>query len=176
MRIVNRFISALPSLLDAQAPLRCFISYSVKNERLAERLDADLQKRDIRFWYFRKHALAGGVLATDIADHIDRYDKVILICSKDSLKSPEVLKEVKLALGKESVTGRDVLLPIRIDDAVFQWRHALKKDITAKMIVDFRGWNTKEALYTAAFERLFTAINLAVRKTAKKRRSEAEGQ
>jgi len=165
----NGFISKLPAVLDAQAPLRCFISYSIKNERLAERLDGDLQEHDIRCWYFRKHAVAGGILEKEIADYIERYDKVILICSKDSLQSAEVLKEVELALQKEVRTGKEVLVPIRIDDYVFgEWRHRRTRDVIAKTIADFRGWSRNADLYRHSFDRLFTALHAEIGRRRRK--------
>jgi hypothetical protein len=67
------------------APLRCFISYSVRNERFVERLDTDLHRRDVRCWYFRKHALWGENLIEEISSEIMGYlQAAVYVFSKDT--------------------------------------------------------------------------------------------
>ena len=57
------------------------------------------------------------------------------------------------ALRKEGVARKPVLFPLRLDDAVFDWGHALQVDVTRKVIGDFRNWRSPER-YSAALERL----------------------
>lgn len=155
----NYFIAQLPSILKNQSPLRCFISYAVEDERLVERIDSDLQRRDIRCWYFRKHAVVGRMLKQDIEETIDSYERVILVCSEAALTSPEVLKEVELAARKEDKTGEPVLVPITLDDYVFgDWRHRRKQRVVEKTICDFSGWR-RASRYDASFEKPFRALH-----------------
>jgi len=155
----NRYISALPELLHEQAPLRCFISYSVKDEQLVERLDSDLGDRDVRCWYFRKDAIAGQVLPEEIKGEIDRCDKVILVCSQAALNSVQVLKEIDLTLAREKKTSQQILVPVRVDEYAFgEWARRRKKTIVNRTIGDFRGWRRHRQKYSKSLEALFTAL------------------
>ena len=87
------------------------------------------------------------------------YDKLIIICSEQSLNSPAVIREIKSALQKEDELARhgeeaEVLCPIRLDDYIFsEWNHHRKADVKAKNVGDFRLWNEAEK-YKKAFDRL----------------------
>lgn len=124
----------------------CFISYTESDDVLARRLYEDLQEAGVRCWRWREDAKWGINLLASVDTAIQEQDKVIVICSKNSLRSPEVLKEIERALQKEGKKGRradykEVLLPIRVDDFIFQeWEHYRKADVTAKYIGDFRQW------------------------------------
>ena len=83
-----------------------------------------------------------------------------MICSKDSLKSVPVIREIERALQKEDREHRNVLFPIRIDDYLFdEWEHPRKADVVSKVIGDFRGVNDF-ATYAKAFPRFLDALNL----------------
>jgi TIR domain/Pentapeptide repeats (8 copies) len=155
----NRYISALPTLLREQAPLRCFISYSVKDEQLVERLDSDLGDRDVRCWYFRKDAVAGRVLPDEIKGEIERCDKLILVCSQTALNSVQVLKEIDLAMLREKNTSQQILVPVRVDEYAFgAWTDRRKKTIVNRTIGDFRGWRKDRQRYEKGLEALFNAL------------------
>ena len=52
-----------------------------------------------------------------------------MICSKDSLQSVPVIREIERALQKEDREHKNVLFPIRIDDYLFdEWDHPRKAD------------------------------------------------
>ena len=78
----------------------CFISYSHADKSFAHRLHDQLQARGIRCWLDEHQLLPGH----DIHDEVDRgirlYDKVLLCCSKDSLASWWVDKEIATAFDK----------------------------------------------------------------------------
>lgn len=53
---------------------------------------------------------------------------------KKSLQSPAVLREIERALQREDTEGRDILLPVRIDDYVLnEWDHPRKADVISKV-------------------------------------------
>ena len=60
------------------------------------------------------------------------YDKLIVICSEQSLNAPAVIREVERSLRKEDglarqSKGREVLFPIRLDEYIFTgWQHHRK--------------------------------------------------
>jgi len=90
---------------------------------------------------------------------IRHYDKLVVICSKHSLQSPPVVREIERALQKEDREHKNVLFPIRIDDYLFdEWDHPRKADVVTKVAGDFRGWNNL-ATYSKAFPRFLDALN-----------------
>ena len=58
----------------------------------------------------------GDSLTDNIAEEIDACSVVILVMSKNSIKSHWVKRELKAALDKEKQAGRKFLIPVRVDD------------------------------------------------------------
>jgi hypothetical protein len=117
----------------------CFISYSSKDELFAKALYYDLLRRDIRSWLFEEDAKWGETVWSEIDRSIKNHDKVIVICSVNSLQSAPVCREIERALQREDRERRSVLFPVRIDDYIFNgWEHPRKADVVSKVIGDFR--------------------------------------
>jgi hypothetical protein len=77
-----------------------------------------------------------------------------LVLSKHSVVSQWVEKEVETALEKEQETGRTVLFPITIDDAVHGIKAGWAADIRrSRHIGDFTDYGDDKA-YRAAFKRV----------------------
>ena len=79
----------------------CFISYSTKDKRFCERLCADLQAKGVRVWYFPEDAEWGETVWGEIDRSIKVYDKLIVVCSENSLQSGPVYCEIERALNRE---------------------------------------------------------------------------
>ena len=93
------------------------------------------------------------------------YDKLVVVCSQDSLQSPAVLREIERALQREDREKKNVLFPIRIDDYIFDgWEHERKADLIKKVIGDFRQWKDPVA-YAKALERLLRDLKSETPKT-----------
>ena len=72
-----------------------------------------------------------------------RYDKLLLVLSKNSISSDWVEKEVETAMERERSQKQVVLLPIRLDDTVMEIKSGWPADIRrARNIGDFRQWET----------------------------------
>ncbi len=137
----------------------CFISYSTLDQEFAERLYADLQAKGLRCWYFPETAKWGEPVWGEIDRGIKVYDKLVVICSRHSLVSGPVLREIERALQREDKEGGNVLFPLRIDDYLFdQWQHPRKADALAKVVGDFRGWDHAVEKYRLSFEKLLKAL------------------
>ena len=75
----------------------------------------------------------------EIDTAIRHYDKLVVICSENSLQSPPVIREIERALQKEDRDHKNVLFPIRTDDYLFEaWEHPRKADVVSKVAGDFR--------------------------------------
>jgi hypothetical protein len=81
-----------------------------------------------------------------------------LVCSKQSLHSAAVLREIERGLQCEDREKRNVLFPIRIDEYIFkEWEHERKADIVSKVIGDFRLWEDRDA-YQKSFARFLEVL------------------
>jgi hypothetical protein len=132
----------------------CFISYSSKDEALAERLRHDLQERGVRCWYAPKDMPIGARILDTIYSAIRQREKLLLILSNQSVESDWVRDEVERAFAEERDRRDAIIFPIRIDDAVMHHSAAWAQKIRdTRHIGDFRSWRD-EAEYRTALERL----------------------
>jgi TIR domain/Pentapeptide repeats (8 copies) len=132
----------------------CFISYSSRDEALAQRLHADLRDKGVRCWFAPEDMKIGDEFRSRIDESIQLYDRLLLILSEHSVKSLWVRDEVEAAFDKEGKENRRVLFPIRIDEAITHvavgWAAAIGRQ---RYIGDFRQWKDHDA-YQKAFQRL----------------------
>ncbi len=151
----DTLIDYLPSLLgEALQFYSCFISYSSKDQKFAERLHADLQDKGVRCWLDRVDLRIGDELRPAIDEAIRIHDKVLLILSEYSMKSKWVDHEVKKALNREIDLKGTVLFPIRVDSAVMRSRKGWAAEVRKERnIGDFTRWKDHDT-YQKEFERL----------------------
>ena len=149
------FIMFMKSLAGAALDFySVFISYSTRDREFAERLHTDLQAKAVRCWFAPEDLTIGDKFRSRIDESIRTHDKLLIVLSKDSIRSPWVEKEVEAAFERERRENRIVLFPIRLDDAVMETSEAWAADIRrTRHIGDFTGWQ-QHARYMKAFERL----------------------
>jgi hypothetical protein len=134
----------------------CFISYTEADDEFSEKLYSDLKDKGVQCYRWREDAPWGKTLWASVDEAIARYDKLVVICSEDSLQASTVLREIERALQKEDAMKKrgeegEVLFPIRLDDYVFEeWEHHLKADVVTKYVGDF----TRKKEYDKSLERL----------------------
>lgn len=152
----DQYIEHIPSLFNKAIQFySCFISYSSKDEELAQKIHADLQNKGIRCWFAPEDLKIGDKTRSVIHESIRVYDKLLLIISENSIKSQWVEDEVESALGKErEQKNKPVLFPIRKDDKIFKvqngWAVSLRN---TRNIGDFTNWKDHDS-YKMAFDRL----------------------
>lgn len=133
----------------------CFISYSSKDEVLAQRLHADLQGKGVRCWFAPHDLKIGDKTLPRIDEAIHLQDKLLLLLSEHAIASDWVEHEVETALARERRDKRTILFPIRVDDAILASLHtgwaALVQN--ERNIGDFTSWKDHDS-YQQAFERL----------------------
>ena len=158
----DTFIDYLPSLLNQ--PIQhysCFISYSSKDEALAQRLHADLQDKGVRCWFAPEDLKIGNKLRVRIDEAIRIYEKLLLLLSEHSMTSTWVENEVETAFDKENErSGEPVLFPIRLDTAVMEsktgWAAAIRR---TRHIGDFSNWKDHNE-YQKGLERLLRDLEI----------------
>ena len=135
----------------------CFISYAEEDRLIADKLHADLLASGVPCWYFPVSAHSGETVWHEIGNAIRRYDQLVVILSEASLRSQGVIREIRRGLRQEADTGRRVLFPVRLDDAVLEWKHELAVDLQEVVIADFRKWKSK-GKYQVAYRKLLADL------------------
>lgn len=156
----DRLIEYYPSVLN-ENPIQfysCFISYSTKDQKFAERLHADLQAKDVPCWFAPHDLKTGDEIRERIDEVIRIHDKLLVIFSENSINSEWVKDEVNTAFeeeGKREEQGRKdkVLFPIRLDDSVLDVNAGWARKSRDRLIADFTNWKDHDS-YTKAFDRL----------------------
>lgn len=98
------------------------ISYGDLDIDIATLLNEFLIANGVKTWFFPANAKIGQRLSKTMFEMANEYDRVILICSKSSLERNGVLNEIEEVFARETREGsRTVLLPLRLDDYVFNW-------------------------------------------------------
>lgn len=116
-----------------------FISYGAPDEVFARRLRDELHRNGVRTFFFPTDAVPGRKLHEVMRDGVNRFDRVILICSQASLSRPGVLNEIQEALAREARDGgKSYLIPITLDGFLFEWRHPLAQPLRDRVVADFR--------------------------------------
>jgi len=144
----------------------CFISYNHSDKPFAQKLHDALQARGIRCWLDEKQMLPGD----DIYEQTDRgirlWDKVLLCCSKSSLTSWWVDKEINTAFEKERQLMRErkkkilALIPLDLDGFLFskEFESGKKTELQSRLAADFRGWDKDNAKFNAELEKVVKAL------------------
>lgn len=128
----------------------CFISYSRKDEAFVHRLSVDLSQQKVHCWFVPEQMMVNHRSEAPI--HF--ADKLLLVLSEHSIGRPWVQQEVEAACKKEQQCGRQILVPLALDDTIQHtvqtWALTLRR---WKQISDFTRWKRDDD-YQRAFERL----------------------
>jgi hypothetical protein len=97
-----------------------FISYGGPDENMATRINEYLNSKGIRTWFFPRDAMPGAKLHRVMHEGVNKYDRVLFICSKSSLSRSGVKNELERVLEREAKEGgSDILVPVTLDDYVY---------------------------------------------------------
>lgn len=154
-------IAWLNDFVDSLMFESCFLSHSTKDKKFCDRLYRDLKANGVVCWYFPETAAWGQSVWGEIDRGIQVYDRLLVVCSENSLSSGPVLREMERALQREddehreSGVARQILFPITIDNFVFdKWKHPRRADVLAKVIGNFQGTTRSRVKYDAALTEL----------------------
>lgn len=144
----------------------CFISYSHEDKPFARRLHDQLQAKGIRCWLDEHLMLPGDDIYEQIDKGIKLWDKVLLCCSKHSLSSWWVNKEINTAFNKEQRLFKErkkqvlCLIPLNLDGYMFdgEWESGKEIDVKSRIAADFTGWESDNAKFEAEFKKVVKAL------------------
>jgi len=169
----DKEVGALLALYrDQKTFFSCFISYARSNFEFADFIRRHLLKKDISCWQDVHDMRGGAQWRGQIYDAIEKQDKLVLICSRESLARPAVVEEIQEAIERERQSGTQKLFPIRLDDYILsdelekiarqnvrngQWRENWVTYVRSFHIPDFSSWK-KPKSFRAEFDRLVEAL------------------
>jgi hypothetical protein len=145
----------------------CFISYSNKDKKFAERLHARMRQSGLRVWFAPEDMKGGDYFFEQIERAIQLHDRLLLVLSEDSIQSKWVEREIKKARKVERAEKRRKLFPITLTDyaTLKKWEcldsdtgEDLAEEVRKYHIPDFSNWKNHDA-----FERAFARLEKDLR-------------
>jgi hypothetical protein len=114
---VKEYISELTSEFNYQS---VFISYSFVDSHFARRLNEALHAIGVTTFLWEKDAPGGKPLAKIMTENIKRYDRILFIASKNSIKSQACQFELSEGRKKQAEVWKSIFFPIHIDNYLFE--------------------------------------------------------
>lgn len=82
------------------------------------RLHDLLAENGVECWFAPESLKIGDQFPTSIEDALNKFAKVLLVVSDESVKSDWVRKEVEICLRRERTGNSLIIYPIRLDDSI----------------------------------------------------------
>ena len=141
-----------------------FISYGDPDKEYAILINDYLKEKGIKTWFFSSDSLPGQKLHRVIHDGVNNHDRVLLVCSKNSLSRSGVLNEIERVLEREAREGgTTILIPITLDDYIYsEWkpeRTDIVTQIRARVITKFPKTTEQTEEFIQAAEKLVQALS-----------------
>lgn len=97
-----------------------FISYGDPDEEIAYDLNDHLEKNGVKTWFFPKDKRGGEKLHRMMHNNINNFDKILFLCSKNSLDRNGVLNEIEETITAQARKGgKEIMFPVCLDDYLF---------------------------------------------------------
>lgn len=149
-----------PSLMIYPA----FLSHSWADKEFVHKLYNALTENGVTIWLDEKKMKPGDNIHDSITEGIKYYDKLILVCSENSLNSWWVEKELEKVYEKEREMQKKrgkkfrLVIPIRIDDQILDCKEGILTTVRNSMIGDFTKWQD-ETKFEKALNELLDALS-----------------
>jgi hypothetical protein len=122
-----------------------------------QQLSDDLRANGVRCWFFQNEFAAGREVFEE-KNASQAYERLLVICSKNSLADPVIGAEIERALALQDQLQRPVLYCVTRDDFLADtWTHPRKTDVLKAVVSDFRHWERPDS-YARGLEKLMAAL------------------
>lgn len=95
--------------------MKVFISYSSKDEALADKVVESLEEAGLDAWYKKREILPGDNWAEKIASGLRESSAMVVLVTPDALESEAVQSSISYALSEPSFSRR--LIPVIVGDS-----------------------------------------------------------
>lgn len=119
-----------------------FISYGGPDRDAAHRLNHALARAGVETYFFPEDAVPGHPIETEMRDGVGGHGRTLLLCSANSVGRPGWLFEAAHALKLEKMDQHTRLIPIALDQGLWNWQpepehEDLKTSILDRAYADF---------------------------------------
>jgi hypothetical protein len=164
IELFGRFDHTVDVVTEEELMKTVFISYGGPDEEYVSAINSALRAAGVSTWFFPDNAVPGQKLHRVMSTGVNEHDRVLLVCSKNSLGRNGVLNEIERALEREAREGGgDVLIPIAIDDFVFsEWQPArqdIAEQVRSRVVGKFPGTAAGSA-FDEALAKVVKALRL----------------
>ena len=127
------------------------------------------REEGIKVWYAPEDMLPGQKIHTQIKQAINQFDKLLIVLSKESMRSEWVKTEIRNARRREIEEKRRILFPISIVplEVIRKWEcfdadtgKDLALEIREYLIPDFSNWK-REKSFVSQFQRILLGLQAA---------------
>lgn len=144
-------------------PQSVYIAHGGPDEQFAKLISDTLKTQGIQAFLFKDDATPGQKLHRMMRKGINEFDRVLLICSRNSLDRSGVQNEIEETLQREAREGgSERLIPITLDDYVLRdWDPSsgdLAQAIRDRVVADFKNADSDSGKFEIAFARLMNAL------------------
>ncbi|WP_026941349.1 toll/interleukin-1 receptor domain-containing protein [Hellea balneolensis] len=142
----------------------CFISYSWQDREFAKRLHDELNAQGIHCWLDSHQIIPGANILDEIDRGIRKWDKVLLCCSSHALQSPWVDRELDKAFQKEEALWKErgektlVVIPLNLDNYMFEWNGSKASILKSRRAADFTRWDKENSQFKETFREILDAL------------------
>ena len=164
-RVVSEVTRALrkiePRPEQLASSFSCFISYVHQDRLFASRLHEDLTEIGFRCWLDAHELRIGDSLIDSIEGALRASDRMVAVLSSHAVESHWLTTELRLALELEKQRSTKVVLPVRLDNSVFDSQEPVWTSVRSRYIADFTEW-MDPSKYKRAFASLARELTLSV--------------
>lgn len=152
--------------LESQRFQSCFVSYSHRDEDFVAHLVRRLRAERIHLFYAPEDMVAGQKLHEQITSAIEKFDRLIVVLSDNSMESRWVETELKRARRREIRSGDRVLFPVSLVpfERLRSWElfdadsgQDLANELRGYLIPDFSKWHD-QAKFEAQLQALLRGL------------------
>jgi len=93
--------------------MKVFISYAREDAAVARRIAEGLRSAGLEVWYDESEIMPGENFAEKISQALEESQAMVVVITRNALRSSWVRREIQYALGRESYSGR--LVPVIAD-------------------------------------------------------------
>ncbi len=136
---------------------RVLLLGSENDGEFAARVKAGLAEAQVPSWIIAaddEASLQSGEITLDEAVY---YDRLVLLCTAESLESPHTSRYFGSLMNGSGLTLGEALISVAADDTFYQREDRLCSGLREGVVVDFRGWED-EARYREAMSSLIKEI------------------